>query len=186
MRGIGFSEHKLNFPSSAADLETQLKNLILALSVAHIETSVEILESLMREGRPTTDGVLQRLIDELDKNSAMKEKYERELPRALEDELHARFGTHAGDAVSHALSRWGGLREILRSLVRVCAEIYEPLASFVAAQKNSRACQAELVHAIAEKGIETITAFKYVEKVRSTRDAAHEELMRLHKAAGVS
>jgi len=157
--------------------------MILALSVAHIETSVGILEALMSEGRPTTDEVLRRLIDELEKNSALHEKYRSAMPSALRDELRAQFGAHAGDAVSHVLS--ADLRDVVPSLPRICADLYEPLASFVTAQKNSRACQAELVHAIAEQGIETITAFQYVERVRSTRDAVHTELMKLHKAAGV-
>lgn len=171
---------------TVSDFQSQVKNLILALSVAHIESSVDVLEALIKDGRPTADATLEKLAEELEGKPHLREAFRANFGSALSEELQSVFGTFAGEAIFARLSapcEIGDLRGLIENLEPVCREIYQPLVNFYEAQSHSRACHAELVRAIAESGIETITAFHFVDRVRSARAATDAALMKLNRIA---
>lgn len=175
--------------SDLEDFKTQVQNLILALSVAHIESSVDVLEDLIKGGRPTAAATLERLAEELETKPELREAFRLKFGDALSEELQVVFGTFAGEAIFTRVSDSctdGNLRRLIGTLGDACVEIHRPLIEFYEAQKHSRTCHAELVRAIAESGIETITAFHFVDRVRTARAATDAALTKLNRVAADS
>lgn len=170
-------------------LETRLRHLVLALAVAAIDTSVAIIEEMLAAGRPADEAVLARLAREIETRPDLGKEFRHHFGPAFEDELRAAFGSQAAVAILAGLGpacRAGELKRLAAVLPRVARNLHEPLSAFLDAQRESRRRQAELVTAIAETGLETITAFGYMDRVRDARRSMSERLDELNHAAGLA
>lgn len=167
---------------SAEKLAERLANLTLALGVAFVEGSVEVIEGALPEAPLSTDRVIELLDDRLETDSRARAAFARDFSLAMESELRSVFGYEVGSLVWTRIGPPDESRPIVATAGRAretALSIHLPLAQYDATYREWRYRHARLIEAIATEGMESITAFRYAEKHEEARARLQTALRRL-------
>lgn len=165
-----------------AEFREAVGNLFIALAVAHIGDSIDVLARCFCEGRKTGDEVVAALALELAGDASRREKFTGQFEASFKNEILHRLGHRAGLIVFEKLigsMRGRDLAAMRDSLLATCHTLHRPLVDYLAAQEEVSRHSERLIRAIADQGIESIDAFKMIENLRVARTRAEAALARL-------
>lgn len=162
--------------ASPEEFAERMHQIVLALSVASIGNSVDILEACVRHHVTSPLEVLSRLQQSVE-SEPVRRAVGAFLAPTLLAELQSWLGVMAGEAiyglVEMAASE-GDLTGIVEIIDRIAPTALPPLRTFLQTQQDYRERHAQLVKAIASEGMEAIVSFGYIEKTKEAKSAMHE------------